>query len=358
MIRKLRTAVRLGFAGSAEVIREKLKARLSSAVTEAGTRLTGHWTTYHRRPLLAKDVGTWCDLPSDVLAGIGIVIQGPIFTPNDFTIETLRLYRQLFPGVPIIVSTWTDTPPDLIAAVSSLGADVVLSALPPYRGYGNVNYQIVSTVAGLKRAKELGCTWVVKSRADQRIYAPSSLGFLKSLVETFPPSAGLDSRIIVMGITRKYKLYHLADMFHFGHVDTLLTYWDAPHDTRRFNEPDMRQDADSFKRISRLLICEAYLFTTFLSKVGERLQGTLQDSWRMIAKHAVVIDRESLDLFWPKYRLAREYRDRTYSGINLAQEISFAEWLMFHRGLIDRRPSDHDELPLTPDGLIRADVPT
>jgi hypothetical protein len=357
VIRKLRTAAKLGIAGSLEVVRDKLKARVSRALSDTTTRLTAHWTTYHRRPLFAKDVGTWSDLPGDVLAGITIVIQGPVLPQHDFTLESIKIYQRLFPGVPIIVSTWDDTDPGVLAELSALGVVVVLSSTPAYRGYGNVNFQIVSTVAGLRRARELGCTWAVKTRTDQRIHSPTSLGFLQSLLQTFPAPAALPSRIVVTGITRKYKLYHLSDMFHFGHVDSLLAYWDAPHDTRRFAATEMSQDASSFKRISRVGVCESYLFRSFLGRLGECPADTLEDSWRMIAKYAIVIDRESLDLFWPKYRAAREYRDRTYRGIALSQEISFSEWLLFHTGVFDRRPSDHDRLALTPGGLIQRDAP-
>ena len=356
MIGKLRTAAKLGVAGSLEVVRDKIMARLSRTVSESTTRLTAHWTTFHRRPLSARDVETWSDLPASVLTGIGIVIQGPVLRQNDFTLESITLYRKLFPGVPIIISTWDDTDAGVLSALSELGVTTVLSSTPSYRGYGNVNFQIVSTVAGLKRAKEMGCTWAVKSRTDQRIHAPTSLGFLKSLLQTFPPPASLPSRIVVSGITRKYKLYHLSDMFHFGHVDALLAYWDGPHDTRRFIEAEMSQDASSFKRISRLGVCESYLFTSFLARLGEQPAGTLEDSWRMMAKYSVVIDRESLDLFWPKYRASREYRDRTYDGVALSQELSFSDWLLFHQGVFDRRPSDHEKLALTSEGMIQRDA--
>ena len=356
MIRKLKVAARLGLSGSIGVVTDKVKTRLASSARATAARITGQWMTFHLRPISAADVGTWSDLGEDAVSGTVIVLQGPIVEQDDFTLETVKIYQKIFRGAPIIVSTWDSTRPEVIASLRSLGAEVLLSAVPSYRGYGNVNYQIVSTATGLKRAKERGFAWAVKTRTDQRIHAPSALGFLKGLVDTFPPPASMRSRLVVTGLTRKYKLYHLSDMFHFGHVDTLLAYWDAPHDTRHFVEAEMEHNASSFKRISRMGVCESYLFTSFLSRAGERIEGTLQHSWRMIAKYAVVIDRESLDLFWPKYRPSREYRDRIYGGISLFAEIPFSEWLLFYRGFFDRMPSDHDALVLSSDGLIQRDA--
>lgn len=356
MIKKLRTAAKLGLSGSVGVLQDRVKARLARSVRATARRVTGQWLTFHLRPVSAADVGTWSDLGGDLVAGTVIVLQGPVIEEDDFTLETVKIYQKIFRGTPIIVSTWNNTRPALVASLRSLGVEVLQSATPPYRGYGNVNYQIVSTTAGLKRAKALGYTWAVKTRTDQRIHAPTALGFLKGLLETFPPPASMPSRLVVTGLTRKYKLYHLSDMFHFGHIDTLLAYWDAPHDTREFVEADMEHNASSFQRISRMMVCEAYLFSSFLSRAGEAIEGTLQHSWRMIAKYTVVIDRESLDLFWPKYRPSREYRDRVYHGISLFAEVPFSEWLLFYRGFVDRMPHDHDALVLSPDGLVQRDA--
>lgn len=37
---------------------------------------------------------------------VGIVMQGPIFVRDHFTLETIRIYGKLFPGAKVILSTW------------------------------------------------------------------------------------------------------------------------------------------------------------------------------------------------------------------------------------------------------------
>ena len=51
--------------------------------------------TYHERPLYSEDVNTWSDkLRQDPKCAI--VLQGPIITEHDFTLNTLRIYKKHF----------------------------------------------------------------------------------------------------------------------------------------------------------------------------------------------------------------------------------------------------------------------
>ena len=42
----------------------------------------------------------------DDVEDVGIVIQGGLVYENDYTIYTAKLYRQWYPKIPIIISTW------------------------------------------------------------------------------------------------------------------------------------------------------------------------------------------------------------------------------------------------------------
>jgi len=64
--------------------------------------------------------------------------------------------------------------------------NVVLSKKPDYPGVSNVNFQIVSSSTGIVKAKELGAEYCLKTRTDQRMYAPNIKEFLINLLKTFP----------------------------------------------------------------------------------------------------------------------------------------------------------------------------
>ena len=91
-----------------------------------------------------------------------IVMQGPIVTKDNFTLETVRLYRAIFPLASIIVSTWEDAPKDILKELNKLGAHVVINKIFQPNGFGNVNYQITTSLAGANKAKEIGAVLYIR----------------------------------------------------------------------------------------------------------------------------------------------------------------------------------------------------
>ena len=127
--------------------------------------------TYHVRPKYAKTVKTESDKTVFDFKRIGLVIQGPIAKKHDFTLESVRLYKRTFNHSVIILSTWEDEDRDYLSQFKAEGIEIILNKKPLTAGISNRNYQIVSSHAGLLRAKELGAEYGFKTRTDQRIYA-------------------------------------------------------------------------------------------------------------------------------------------------------------------------------------------
>ena len=148
-------------------------------------RMRGQLTTLHRRPMYAKDYALVRDASTDN-AHLAVVLQGPIVKEADFTLETLKFYRIIFPNTPVIVSTWDDEDAEYLDRLRKEGAEVLLNKKPTYPGPSNVNFQIISTAAGIQRAKDSGVDYVIKNRTDQRVYNPNSRKFLLNLVKAFP----------------------------------------------------------------------------------------------------------------------------------------------------------------------------
>ena len=84
-----------------------------------------------------------------------IVMQGPIRTEENFTLTTVNYYKRTFPQAQIIVSTWDDEPKDIIEQIEKAGAYVVLNSKPTCTGTLMVNYQLVNSLGGIKKAAEL-----------------------------------------------------------------------------------------------------------------------------------------------------------------------------------------------------------
>jgi len=112
-------------------------------------------------------------------------MQGNIINKNNFTYETLKIYRKLFPKIILILSTRDDCSKDEINKLNKIDVEVVENTKPDYSGVSNINLQIKSTKNGLFKAKELGFKYCLKTRTDQRIYRHDFILYFLSLLDFF-----------------------------------------------------------------------------------------------------------------------------------------------------------------------------
>jgi hypothetical protein len=283
--------------------------------------------TLHRRPLAASGVGTRGDAGAST-ADVGVVLQGPVGDAA-FLGDTLRIYRRHFADATLVVSTWEGEEAAVAAGCRDVGAVVVTSAPPANAGVMNVNRQIVSTRAGIAACRIRGCRTILKSRTDQRCYAPHMLQFLQGLLRRFPPAppARQRARIIVKSIgTYRFSLYGLTDMFLFGDAEDLHDFWSIP-----FQAP-LDDDAFNGKLDDLALVRflpEVYLTTGFLARVGHEPRWTLEDSWRVIRDRFLVVDDTALDLVWTKYPTWREASAMRYEDtLQPTTPLTFADWIV------------------------------
>ena len=258
-----------------------------------------------------------------------IVIQGPVVERDDLTIETLKLYRQTMPQSRLILSTWHDTPERLRDEIEAIGVTVVTSEPPEHAGPHNLNLQITSTRRGLQEAKKLGCRYAMKTRADTRIHMAGADQFCADLLLQFPidGSSGQQERFIVVDFaTRLYVPYHPSDILMFGTTDDLLSYW-----TPELCGPEMTfRVCDEFDAMLQQSIPEVVLFQSYLRRTGVRINGDLAQWWRLLADRFIVIDRDMIDFFWPKYNYNVDQRlGMTWDTGNMAL-CHFAQWLQLY----------------------------
>jgi len=192
--------------------------------------------------------------------------------------------------------------------------------------------QIVTSYEGLLMAKKLGATYVLKTRSDQRIYHPSSYSYFRNLLKVFPlkiKNTIQKERIVVTSLgTFKFRIYGVSDMFMFGKLDDVLLYWSAPLDSR--NTIKKSKDIKTWYEWAVACVCETYLCVEFLKKLNHKPVFTLKDSFKVISQRFVVIDNESIRLYWNKYSTNID----RYATSNIPYpQISFNDWLMMFQDI-------------------------
>lgn len=286
--------------------------------------------TYHSRPKNADDVHNY---KQESLTDVCIVIQGPIKHEDKFTFETIKLYKKFYPSTPIIVSTW-DTEPDddLENLIHLCGEDNV--CISHYEKSNSINYQRITSFAGVCKAQELGCKYILKTRTDQRIYMPQVLSFLIRLHEYYPIKVQCKTkgRLITCGMsTFSTRLYNISDMLVFGKTEDILRYYSCPLDSRdhsKLEKPDSkcycnyRQYCADY---SKLRTGEIWFTSHYIESLGFQLKWTHEDSDYFRRELFIIVDDSMLDFYWPKYT-DKEYRWRNYKTIDSLHQVTFMEW--------------------------------
>jgi hypothetical protein len=309
---------------------------------------TNSLVTYHFRPAKADMFATATESYAD--KNIAIILQGPVVAEYDFTLETIRIYKKLFPGCRIILSTWEDEKPKLIERAKAEGIDVVLNKKPEYFGVQNINLQVVSTKGGLDMAKKYNAAYILKTRTDQRIYDKDALSLFFSMMENFPVGGGVNQkkRLIATNlITLKYRYYGLSDMLMFGDAQDMAAYWNVPL--------DMRKDIVNAKKTysigehAKFRLGEMYFLTQFLEMQGEKLKWTLEHTWQVYKDRFCIIDFNMVGLYWLKYNKRDDNKYNFYAAGNTLQKLSFADWLNIYNGVVREYPEHVLELAMGED---------
>lgn len=274
-------------------------------------------------PIKAKNY----QLQSDAytIPSLCIVIQGPIVKENDFTLETCKIYKKIFNNSEtIILSTWDTEDKKYLKNFESIGVKVLLSKAPDFAGRANLNYQILSTMKGLEEGEKLGCEYAIKTRTDQRFYSTNLSRDLFNLLKIYPPSPNynMHSRLVALSFNSfKYRYYGISDMFLFGNTQDMLKYWNSPLDTKKYEEYKTIKQKDLWQQYCS----ETYIASHFLKNIGVTPEYTLKHTWKIYKDLFIFIDKEILDMYWPKYTNL-DSRWRLFRP-NMLEEMRHSDWL-------------------------------
>lgn len=283
---------------------------------------------------------------------VSIVMTGLIVEKQDFTLETLKLYKKRYPSVQLILSIWDNYEKSLISKFTKIGVEVVLNSEPDNIGFGYVNSQIKSNKMGILKAKESGCEYCLKTRTDQRIYKHDFILYLISLIKLFPIKNNSNNnprkRLITTSTnTFKYRLYGVNDMFMFGNINDILNYWNVEYDQRHIDDKSIAEIMNNnvtTLEYAKANICEVYLCTNYLKNINYEINYSFKDYWKILANYFCIIDSYSIDFFWYKYN--RWDERKRYQNVNrrLNEEFMFSDWINSYNELIQYNDSEEQKL--------------
>jgi hypothetical protein len=310
----------------------KIFSKLLLYFLEKFEKNTTKFVTKHTRPMYSNDIGIIS--PYKVKESISIVMQGEVLEENNFTYETIKLYKRMFPHCLIILSTWEGEHLDTIDKIINLDVQVILNQKPTVSDGTNVNMQTVSSVSGIELALKLNSDFCLKTRTDHRIYNPDIFANMLSLQRLFPSIVqNQNDRLVFFSLgTIKYRLYSISDMFVFGRTNEILKYFDVEL-KEVFNENSRK--ILSINKWSKSRFSEVYLFTEYLKKYHKDIKWSLSDYWRFCRDFLIIIDEKSIDIFWHKYDRHNEYRRKNYEYAKNNIEISFLDWVSFDYMKVD-----------------------
>jgi len=267
-----------------------------------------------------------------------ILIQGQIVRDDQFTIETIKLYKRIFPSIPLVVATWEDEAREDLEEIAALGARVVLCKKPFNSGFLNFNFQRETTVRGLEAARETGADQVLKTRSDQRIYSRYAVVFLQALLSTFPAGKGLpcNGRVFVLSTTTLTNVpLHVCDMLQFGFIDDVCKFWSAPAHSENVDRAQYVAEMEGKLSTREILFRtptnpEAWLGRHFAAALyGNDALCDPKAVYVRLAEDAIgIIDQWQLDLCWPKYNSIEEFRD--YQVPWTMERFSSEKWLALY----------------------------
>lgn len=245
-----------------------------------------------------------------------IIIQGPL--AKTFTIETIKYYKKIFPGIIIVFSTWKLSNKDL-NKLQLLDIEVIENIPPAFRGFSNINLQIITTSNGIKYSERFNRKYILKTRSDQRFYNSKSLLYMTDLLNHF--SSISDVKLVGCSLDNILsRSFFLSDHLMFGKYSDMLNYWSPDLDLRVFTNHNKITDSNQhFYKIGG-----SYFFVNYIENhLNLSLDGNFEE---ILAKNFVIINKSEINIYWDKYNL----REDKYSDGYSSNERTFLEWFNLH----------------------------
>jgi len=288
--------------------------------------------SFHLRPKKAQLINCAIDTNKE-LDKICIIIQGQIIQSEEFTLETIKVYKYLFPRVNIILSTWNDENTKKIEDFSFKNFYIIKSRKPTEAGELNINFQIKTMQKALKLINSIdNIKFITKTRSDCRIYDPFALTNLLNLINNFPVKKNnfLSYRIIGNSAsTCKFRVYGLTDVFQFASKNDMINYWDISYYNQVLQDKNFNLNNEPIIKdtplISEILLCSYFLYKNKVS-----LKWDLEHWWEVCSNYFMVVDDKLIDLYWHKHSPEIEFKFLKSYSENYPRSLNFHDWLKLY----------------------------
>lgn len=338
---------------------EDLTCNLLMPFSEAIEQNSNCYVTYNLFPKVAKDLNKWIPYKGRISEKNCIIIQGPIRYKDDFTLETVRYYGRIFPGVQVIVSTWENESQTYIDKLKrEKNCVVVVSKYPDCSGAGNVNYQTISSLQGMKEALKLGKQYALKTRSDTRVTAVGIMDILYQMLRTYPlPVKGKNSqkeRLILFN-TWLFQPYHDSDIFFYGTVKDMIQLFDKKLNRDRSIENaanKMVGNRWTYRDLYEHPYGENEILIKYFEKVNGSVACDLGQWWSVLGERVIALPLNFLRPLWVKYDYNHEesnffmtYRRKIMGGCGMDNtKVDFTMWLDMYNGEFKLNPRDYEYL--------------
>ncbi len=277
---------------------------------------------------------------------LAIVLQGPICTKDNMTLDTILFYQKVYPYAVIIISTWEDEPVEQFEGIKNIV--IIKNKKPLNSGIFNVNLQLVSSLAGVKKAEELGCLFSVKTRTDQRMCKPYIFDSMIAALNVFPSEHSCQrGRLVVLGKPRggMFMTSFASDFMYCGYTEDLIKLLSVKLDGRK-EGANFREINLSMSRrwnAERMFSPEIYIFKHYCNDVLHcPCEDTVESFWNIVKDYFIFFGLKDVDLMWDKYEKLHDLNNITgaYFGHSDSADrvdtlnFDFFNWLNLYFGNI------------------------
>lgn len=344
---------------------EDMSCNLLMPFAEAVEMKSNCFVTYNLYPKETKNQNNWLYYASTNAKKFCIVIQGPILKKYDFTLETVRYYGKIYPDVLVIVSTWeTENQEYLKKFQNEKNCIILLNKQPDYPGNGNINYQIVSSLEGMKEAMRLGKNYILKTRSDTRVTASGILEVLYQYVKQYTLTGTAmekqKDRLVFFNMFL-FHPYHISDFFCFGAVEDMINFYDVEwNKEEKIDNAANRMIANkwSYRDLFNNPNGENEICMKYFKKINGDVHCDLQEWWDVLEHNVVALPLNFIKPIWIKYDYNHEesnfyvtFRRKIMGGDGLDNtKVDFNMWIDMYNSKFQIKAKDYEyilDLPLS-----------
>ena len=299
------------------------------------------------RPKDTNSISRIVDL--NTVESYAIILQGPICMTDNMTVNSIKYYKKIYSHACVIVSTWADENEKILEEIKALGATIVLNKRPSNSGILNINFQLVNSLSGVKKAKDLGYKYAVKTRTDQRICKPYIFDtMLTALKDVYlSNSSKQNNRIVLLSgeYGNMFTPYFMSDFMYFGNVDDMIKLFSAPLDTRK--EITMSDQASRYEYAKTMYPPEIYILKHYLENyLNYKCEDTIYSYWKSVKDYFICFSIKEADILWRKYETKYElnlfygeyFRNLDSAKSMATMSFDFMNWFNLYNGVLEYKP--------------------